>query len=91
MHAISFYRLGKFIQNHHIPFLPRVCEVLIFLLFNSSIPLDCKIGKGTRCGHRGIGVVINKGASIGNNCLIRPHVVIGGGGKIPGGQLLAIM
>jgi len=57
-----------------------LCELLILFLFNCSIPLTCKIGKETKVGHRGIGVVIHKNAVIGENCLIRPHVVIGGGG-----------
>ena len=81
LNAITFYRLGKFFKKLHIPFLPRICELIIFLFFNSSIPIDCEIGDGTICGHRGIGVVINKNAKIGKNCIIRPHVVIGGAGR----------
>jgi serine O-acetyltransferase len=77
--AISLYRAGRFLERWRIPILPRVCEGLIFLLFNSSIPLACEIGSGSICGHRGIGVVISSGAKIGKNCIIRAHVVIGGG------------
>lgn len=50
---------------------------MIFFLFNSYIPYQTKIGKGTRLGHRGIAVVINKAAIIGANVLIRAHVTIG--------------
>ena len=82
--AISLYRWGNLFLKLRLPLFPRMCEGLIFFLFNCSIPIRCKIGKGTVCGHRGIGVVINKNAIIGENCLIRPHVVIGGGGKKPG-------
>jgi len=39
-------------------------------------------------GHRGIGVVINPNTVIGKNCLIRPHVVMGGGGRIPGSPII---
>jgi serine O-acetyltransferase len=80
MNLMVFYRLGRFLKKYHIPLLPRLCEGLIFLLFNSSVPLKSTIGKGTIFGHRGIGVVINQRAIIGQDCLIRPHVVIGGGG-----------
>jgi serine O-acetyltransferase len=77
--AISLYRAGRTLMKYHIPLLPRVCEGLIFLLFNSSIPLSSEIGSGTVCGHRGIGVVISPRARIGRDCVIRAHVVIGGG------------
>ena len=35
------------------------------------------IGRGSQCGHRGIAVVINRDAIIGENVLIRAHVTIG--------------
>jgi len=62
----------------HVPFLPRICEGLIFLLFNSSIPLEAEIGPGSRCGHRGIAVVIHEKAKIGARCVIRAQVIVGG-------------
>ena len=86
--AISLYRLGHFFLKRRIPLIPRICEGLIFVLFNCAIPLKCEIGEGTVCSHRGIGVVLNKNARIGKNCLIRVHVVIGGGGKKPGAPII---
>ena len=88
LNAITFYRLGLSLKSIHIPFIPRICEGLIFFLFNCSIPLKCEIGEGTVCGHRGVGVVLNKNARIGKNCIIRAHVVIGGGGKKPGAPII---
>ena len=71
LNAITFYRLGKFLKKLHIPFLPRICELIIFLFFNSSIPVDYEIGEGTICGHKGIGVVISKDAKIRKNYIKR--------------------
>lgn len=76
--ALTFYRLGRFLQRMRIPFLPRMCEGLTFLLFNSSIPLEAEIGPGSRCGHRGVAVVIHEKARIGARCVIRAQVTIGG-------------
>jgi serine O-acetyltransferase len=80
MNALTFYFLGRRLRQLRVPLIPRLCEIAIFLLFNSSIPLDAEIGEGSRCGHRGIAVVIHPRARLGRRCLIRAHVVIGGAG-----------
>jgi serine O-acetyltransferase len=49
------------------------------LTYNSKIPCEAEIGKGTSFGYGGIGVVIHSSSVIGANCLIGQHVTIGGG------------
>jgi serine O-acetyltransferase len=61
-----------------IPFVPRLLDVVIFALFNTSIHHTTSIGKHTKCGYRGMSVLIHKRAIIGRNVMIGPHVVIGG-------------
>lgn len=47
-------------------------------------PVSYKLGGGTYLGHSGIGVVINKRASIGRNCIIAQNVTIAAkDGKAP--------
>lgn len=58
----------------------RFCEFLSLVLFSCLVPASTSIGKGLRLGHRGVGVVISKHASLGDDCLVRAHVVIGGSG-----------
>jgi len=77
MNAISIYRAAHWLYRNGVPVLPKILQMLIFLLFNSYIPYQAVIGCGSRCGHRGIGVVINRDAVIGDNVLIRAHVTIG--------------
>jgi serine O-acetyltransferase len=84
LNALSLYFVGHKLRDARVPLLPRVCEALIYAIFNCSIPLDAKIGAGTRCGHRGIAVVIHPGVEIGERCLIRAQVVIGGSGRDDG-------
>jgi serine O-acetyltransferase len=86
INALSFYYAGRALQSRKVPILPRVFEALVYLLFNCSIPLSAEIGAGSRCGHRGIAVVIHPQAHIGARCLIRAQVVIGGGGSAGGPQ-----
>ena len=77
MNAINLYRVAHWLYRKRIPVLPKVLQGLIFFLFNCYIPYQVVIGRGSRCGHRGIAVVINRDAIIGENVLIRAHVTIG--------------
>jgi len=79
LNAIFFYRIERWMYLHHIPFLPKLVELLIFLIYNSKIPYQAPIGKGTFLGYGGIGVVIHKEAKIGSFVTISQQVTIGGG------------
>jgi len=61
--------------------LPKIGKLMCFLLYNSSIPYECKIGKGSRFGYSGIGVVLHKRTVIGLNCSIGTNVTVGGRSK----------
>ena len=83
--AISLYRVANYFYKKKIPLLPKAFEGLTYFFTNCSIPACVKIGEGTYCGHRGVGVVIHPDATIGRNCVLRAHVVIGGkGGGVEG-------
>ena len=85
LNAIFFYRIERWLYLHHVLLLPKLVELLIFLIYNSKIPYRAKIGKGTRLGYGGIGVVIHQDATIGCNCMIAQQVTIGGGNsRYPG-------
>ena len=79
LNAIYFYRVSRWLYLHHIPFLPKLITLLIFLIYNSKVPYQAKIGKGTKLGYAGIGVVIHANCIIGENCSIAQQVTIGGG------------
>ena len=50
----------------------------MFLLFNSVLPPQCKIGKSSFFAHGGIGVVLHPDCRIGERVLIGQGVTIGG-------------
>lgn len=79
INAIFFYRIGRWCYLHHIPMVPQLITLIIFLLYNSKIPYTAKIGKGTKCGYGGMGVVIHKASVIGKHCKIGQQVTVGGG------------
>ena len=53
-------------------------QKLIHRVFNCDLPPQALIGKNTRLGHFGIGVVINPQAVIGDDCVIAQNVTIAG-------------
>ena len=57
MMLIHWYRIANWLYNHKIPFLPTLLWRVMYLLFNSSVPASCVIGKGTVFAYGGIGVV----------------------------------
>ena len=61
-----------------IPFLPFLIKFIIFIIYNSSIPYECILGKGTRFAYSGIGVVLHKRTRMGKNCMIGTQVTVGG-------------
>lgn len=78
LNAIVFYRISRWLYLHHIPFFPKLVTLLIFLIYNSKIPYQAKIGKGTKFGYGGMGVVVHSKAVIGDNCSIGQQVTVGG-------------
>jgi serine O-acetyltransferase len=83
--AVALHHVAHRLYVIGVPFVPRLIDYLIFLLFNSIIPYSAHIGEGTRCGYRGMSVVIHPEAVIGRRVLIGAHAVIGGrsGQKAP--------
>jgi hexapeptide transferase family protein len=83
--AIYFYRFSRWLYLYHIPVIPKLITLIIFLIYNSKIPYQAKIGKGTKFGYGGMGVVIHSDAEIGDYCTIGQQVTIGGGNsRYPG-------
>lgn len=79
LNAIYFYRIARWLYLHHIPLLPKLITLLIFLIYNSKIPYQAEIGRGTKFGYGGMGVVIHSKSKIGNYCTVSQQVTIGGG------------
>lgn len=79
LNAIWFYRISRWLYLHHIPVLPKAITLLIFLIYNSKVPYQAQIGKGTHLGYGGIGVVIHSKSIIGNYVSIDQQVTIGEG------------
>ncbi|CBK42108.1 putative Serine acetyltransferase [Nitrospira defluvii] len=78
MNAITPCKLARRLYLSRIPVLPKLIYYLMFLVYNSSIPFKAEIGRGTRFGYGGMGVVIHERSRIGEDCIISQQVTIGG-------------
>lgn len=83
INGIIFYRIERWCYLHHLKILAVLIQGLIFLIYNASIPYTCEIGKGTRFGYGGMGIVLHRRAKIGANCIIAQQVTVGGRSKKP--------
>lgn len=77
--AINLYRMAHWLYLHHVPFLPKLITLFIFLIYNSKIHYSTEIGSGTTLAYGGMSVLIHNRCAIGKRCSIGAHVVLGGG------------
>lgn len=70
LNAIFFYRISRWLYLHHVPFLPKLITLVIFLIYNSKVPYQAEIGKGTRLGYGGVGMIIHSKVKIGSYCSV---------------------
>lgn len=78
VNAYRFYFISHQLFKYKLELVSKLFKLLIFLIYNSSIPYQAKIGKGTKFAYGGIAVIIHKRAVIGSNCNIGSNVTIGG-------------
>lgn len=68
--AILFYRIARWLHLKKIPILPKLLQLIIFVIYNCRVPYKCSIGKGSFLVVKGIGVSIHDNTVIGDNCSI---------------------
>lgn len=84
INAVFFYRIARWFYLHKIPLIPKFITLFIFLVYNSKVPYTAIIGKGTKLGYGGIGVVIHSNTVMGENGMIGTNVTIGGRSGLQG-------
>lgn len=82
MNIMYFHKLSHFFLKKNIPIIPKIIYYVQFMVFNSSVPPEVLIGKGTKAAYGGIGIVIHSRAKIGCDCLVGQGVTIGGRSKM---------
>lgn len=68
--AISLYRIARWLYLHHIPIIPKLIQLIIFILYNTKITPDSEIGKGSYMVCKGISSVLVPQTEIGENCTL---------------------
>jgi serine O-acetyltransferase len=81
---VIFYRCARYLGAVHIPVLPRLIDLFIRTVFSCVLPHTARIGSNFSLGYGGLGCVIHKDATIGNDVEIGANVLIGGNARVFG-------
>lgn len=76
--AVSFQRLAHRLYKWHVPLLPKLIDLLVFLIFNSTFRHTAEIGKGTVASHRGMSCGVHAYAKVGERVFLGIHSLVGG-------------
>lgn len=78
--AIFFYRIERWLYMHNVPVIPKLFQLLIFLLYNTKVSAKAQIGRGSFFICKGVSCVIHDGTVIGEKCRLGIHLTIVGQG-----------
>ncbi len=76
MEAFDWQRLSNRLWKRGVPKLPSLIQKYIHFRYNCDLDKAIVAGEGTRLGHHGIGVVVNKLSRIGRNCILAQNVTL---------------
>ena len=80
INAIQLYRIERWLFIHKIPIIPKLIQLIIFLIYNTKIAPETHIGKGIYFICNGVSSVIHNDAYIGDYCRLGIHLTIVGQG-----------
>lgn len=72
-----WYRLGHFLYRVKLSPLAEICRYLGIFLFHCDISYKAKLGARVSFPHYGLGAVIGKYATLGDECVVMPGALIG--------------
>lgn len=67
---VTLYRISRWFYLKNIFIIPKVIQLMIFILYNCKVSAKCQIGTGSFFVVKGVGVVLHDRTVIGNNCSI---------------------
>lgn len=86
--VVRLHRASHRLRRTPLKVVSRVLDVTIRVIFSAGIPGKTTIGESVHFGHSGLGVILNGSSSIGRNCFVGSHVVLGGQPHLEGAPVL---
>ena len=89
LHAVAVYRLGRWQRTLRGPIRTAVrvaYGVLYFVvrnLYGIELPAEARLGRRLRIAH-GVGLVVNGGSTVGDDCVLRHGVTLGAAVRLSG-------
>ena len=81
---LKLHSLAYWLHNHKMAMLAKVIDIVIRLVYTTTLPATTIIGQNVHFAHNGLAVILNPLSQIGDNCMIGSHVVLGGKYPISG-------
>lgn len=79
--SLGLYYAASWLWRRHVPLLPVLLDLALFVLTGARVTHETQIGKRCRLAHGGNGVVIHRKARVGNRVWIGQQVTLGGAGQ----------
>ena len=78
LRALFWYRLAHSLWKCRVPFLPKLIQYGVRIVYACQIPAEVELGEGTVLGYEGLGIVFHPRVRTGKNCVISQGVTLGG-------------
>lgn len=88
---LRLHSMARWCHLNHIPVIPQVVKVILYICFNCILPAETSVGAGTTLHHHGWCILIHPSVEIGSGCNLYNQVVIGGGHDGPDGPPIRIV
>jgi len=82
---LKAWRVGSFLQQRHVPFLPTVWRVSCQVVFHADVPTQVRIPRNVVFMHNGLGTVIHTNVQFRGAAVIYHNVTIGMSHRIEDG------
>jgi serine acetyltransferase len=82
---LSAWRIGSFLQRHHVPFFPTAWRIACQVIFHADVPAQVRIPRDVVFMHNGLGTVIHTNVEFRGTAIVYHNVTIGMSHKIDDG------
>lgn len=74
----GIHRFAHWCWSHRLKPVARLLDGLIRILYSCVLPASVEMGRGSKLGYLGLGIVVHGRCKIGANCTISQNVTLGG-------------
>ena len=85
MICVRIHSVSRWLHLRRVPLLPFLLKSINRIVFSVVLPPQSNISPKANIGYDGMGTVIHRDATIGDDVIVGPGVTLGGRSGLPGG------